>query len=56
MLLSIGEALRTGNHKAVIFQWLAHEDRLSEKTAVHGRTRSWSQLGSAASVVIDANR
>ncbi len=52
LLFSIGEAFRTGTHKAMIFQWLAHEGRLSEKTAVYGHTRAWSQLGSAASVVI----
>lgn len=51
-LFSIGEAFRTGTHKAMIFQWLEHEGRLSEKTAVYGRTRAWSQLGSALSVVI----
>ncbi|NLS94236.1 MAG: MFS transporter [Planctomycetaceae bacterium] len=52
LLFSIGEAFRTGTHKAMIFQWLEHEGRLSEKTAVYGHTRSWSQLGSAVSVVI----
>ncbi len=52
LLFSIGEVFRTGTHKAMIFQWLEHEDRLSEKTAVYGLTRAWAQLGSAASVVI----
>lgn len=52
LLFSIGEAFRTGTHKAMIFQWLEREDRLSEKTAIYGRTRAWSKLGSAASVVI----
>ncbi len=51
-LFSIGEAFRTGTHKAMIFDWLERKDRLSEKTAVYGRTRSWSKLGSAVSVVI----
>jgi MFS family permease len=51
-LFSIGEAFRTGTHKAMIFDWLEREDRLLEKTAVYGRTRSWSKLGSAVSVVI----
>jgi MFS family permease len=51
-LFSVGEAFRTGTHKAMIFDWLAREGRLSEKTSVYGRTRSWSKLGSAASVVI----
>jgi len=51
-LFSIGEAFRTGTHKAMIFDWLERQGRLSEKTAVYGRTRSWSKLGSATSVVI----
>lgn len=51
-LFSVGEAFRTGTHKAMIFQWLEREDRLSEKTTVYGRTRAWAKLGSAASVVI----
>jgi hypothetical protein len=36
----------------MIFDWLERQGRLEEKTAVYGRTRSWSKLGSAASVVI----
>jgi MFS family permease len=51
-LFSIGEAFRTGTHKAMIFGWLERQNRLSEKTTVYGRTRSWSKLGSATSVVI----
>ena len=52
LLFSIGEAFRTGTHKAIIFDWLERQDRLAEKTAVYGHTRSWSKLGSAAGVVI----
>lgn len=52
LLFSVGEAFRTGTHKAMIFDWLERQDRLSEKTAVYGRTRSWSKLGSAVSVLI----
>jgi len=51
-LFSIGETFRTGTHKAMIFDWLERQGRLSEKIAVYGRTRSWSKLGSAVSVVI----
>jgi MFS family permease len=54
LLFAVGEAFRTGTHKAIIFDWLKRQDRLSEKTAIYGRTRSWSELGSAASVVIAA--
>ncbi len=51
---SVGEAFRTGTHKAIIFEWLARNDRQSEKTKVYGFTRSWSKLGSALSVIIAA--
>ena len=51
---SIGEAFRTGTHKAIIFDWLAREGRADEKTKVYGRTRSWSKMGSAVSVVVAA--
>lgn len=49
---SIGEAFRTGTHKAILFNWLATQNRQDEKTAVYGFTRSWSKMGSAVSVVI----
>ena len=51
---SIGEAFRTGTHKAIIFGWLSHEGRQDEKTKTYGYTRSWSQIGSAVSVLIAA--
>jgi len=53
-LFSIGEAFRTGTHKAMIFAWLAMEGRSDEKTRIYGQTRSWSQLGSALSIAIGA--
>ncbi len=53
-LFSVGEAFRTGTHKAMIFAWLAHHDREDEKTRVYGYTRSWSKIGSAVSVVAAA--
>jgi len=49
---SLGEAFRTGTHKAIIFDWLARQGRSDEKTRVYGFTRSWSKLGSAVSVVV----
>ena len=51
---SIGEAFRTGTHKAMIFDWLARQGRENEKTRIYGLTRSWSKMGSAVSVVIAA--
>ncbi len=52
LFYSIGDAFRTGTHKAMIFDWLKMNDRLSEKTKVYGVTRSWSNYGSAFSVII----
>ncbi len=49
---SIGEAFRTGTHKAMIFDWLRRQGRADEKTKVYGYTRAWSKLGSALSAVI----
>ncbi len=51
---ALGEAFRSGTHKAMIFDWLVLEGRPDEKTRVYGTTRSWSQLGSAVSVLIAA--
>ena len=48
----LGDAFRTGTHKAMIFDWLRLQGRSNEKTKVYGFTRSWSQMGSAVSVLI----
>jgi MFS family permease len=49
---AVGEAFRTGTHKAMIFTWLRMEGRIDEKTMVYGYTRSWSKIGSAVSTVV----
>lgn len=49
---AIGEAFRTGTHKAMIFTWLRIQGRIDEKTKVYGYTRSWAKVGSAVSVVL----
>lgn len=51
---AVGDAFRTGTHKAMIFDWLKINSRLDERTKVYGYTRSWSNYGSAVSVVIAA--
>ncbi len=51
---SVGEAFRTGTHKAMIFTWLRIQGRINEKTKVYGYTRSWSKVGSALSVILAA--
>jgi len=49
---AVGDAFRTGTHKAMIFEWLRQKDRLDERTQVYGFTRSWSKTGSAVSSLI----
>ncbi len=45
----IGEAFRTGTHKAMILDYLKQNNLLQFKTRYYGSTRSWSQIGSALS-------
>ena len=52
LFFAIGEAFRTGTHKAMIFTWLRLEGRQAERTLVYGYTRSWSKIGSAVSTVL----
>ena len=51
---AVGEAFRTGTHKAMIFTWLRLQGRIDERTRVYGYTRSWSKIGSAVNAVIAA--
>jgi MFS family permease len=52
VFFAIGEAFRSGTHKAMIFTWLRLRGRVDERTKVYGYTRSWSKIGSAVSVVL----
>ena len=47
----LGEALRSGVHKAIVFKWLETHDLLKLKSYLNGRTRSFSLLGSATSSI-----
>ena len=49
---AIGDAFRTGTHKAMIFSWLRLQGMEAQRLKFYGLTRSWSKLGSAASAVI----
>ncbi len=51
LFFSLGEAFRTGTHKAMIFAWLESTGKQDEKTRVYGLTRSWSKMGSAVNVL-----
>lgn len=53
-LYGIGDALRTGTHKAMIFEWLKLRGEEDDRTRVYGATRSWSKFGSALSAIVAA--
>lgn len=53
-LFALGEAFRTGTHKAMIFDYLKANGWQSEKVAYYGITRAWSQRGSAISALLAA--
>jgi MFS family permease len=50
----LGETLRSGSHKAMILEYLRIHNLSDKKLEYYGRTRSWSQLGSALSALIAA--
>ena len=52
VLYGIGDAFRSGTHKAMIFEWLRQTRREGERTRVYGYTRSWSKIGSAVSSLL----
>ena len=54
ILFAFGEAFRSGTHKALILQHLKMTEREHLKVAYYGRTRSFSQLGSALNALIAA--
>ena len=49
---ALGDAFRTGTHKAMIFDYLKMKGWQNQKVHYYGHTRSWSQLGSALSALI----
>ncbi len=50
----VGDAFRTGTHKAMIFEYLKYKRWEDQKVHYYGHTRSWSQVGSAVSSLIAA--
>lgn len=51
IFFGLGEAFRSGTHKAMIYSYLERKSWFQEKTFVYGRTRSFSMLGSAISAL-----
>lgn len=49
ILYGLGDAFRSGTHKAMIYSYLEKNKWFDEKAYVYGRTRSFSLIGSSAS-------
>ena len=54
VLFAVGEAFRSGTHKALILEYLKLNDMERLKVSYYGRTRSASQFGSAINALIAA--
>ena len=54
VFFGLGEAFRSGTHKALILEYLKRHDMLDLKVSYYGRTRGASQLGSAFNSLIAA--
>jgi MFS family permease len=52
---AIGDAFRTGTHKAMIFEYLKINGWKNQRAHYYGHTRSWSQMGSAISSLLAAS-
>jgi MFS family permease len=52
LLYAVGDAFRTGTHKAMIFDYLKLKGWQNQKVYYYGHTRSWSQFGSAVSALL----
>ncbi len=55
VVFGLGEAFRTGTHKAMIFDYLRKNGWSDQKVHYYGHTRSWSQAGSAISALLAAS-
>lgn len=53
-LYGIGDAFRTGTHKALIFSYLKQHHITHLQVEYYGTTRSWSMRGSALSAILAA--
>ena len=52
VFFGLGEAFRSGTHKAMIFAYLEKKGWTAYKTFVYGKTRSLSKIGSAISAIL----
>jgi MFS family permease len=54
VFFAMGEAFRTGTHKAMIMSYLQQTGQNQQKVAYYGHTRAWSERGAALSSLIAA--
>lgn len=52
VLFALGEAFRSGTHKAMILDYITRNGMADQKVHYYGHTRSWSQRGSALSALL----
>jgi len=52
IFFGLGEAFRSGTHKAMILTYLEQKEWFEHKTFVYGRTRSFSLIGSSISAFV----
>ncbi len=52
IFFGLGDAFRSGTHKAMIYGYLERENLFKYKTMVYGRTRSFSLIGSSLSALL----
>jgi MFS family permease len=52
IFFGLGEAFRSGTHKAIILTYLEEKDWFTLKSFVYGRTRSFSLIGSSLSAFV----
>lgn len=52
VFFGLGEAFRSGTHKAMIYSYLEQHNWFEHKTFVYGRTRSFSLIGSSISAFL----
>jgi len=55
LFYALGDAFRTGTHKAMIFEYLEIQGWTNQRVYYYGHTRSWSQMGSAISSLLAAS-
>lgn len=52
LFFALGETLRSGTHKSIIFAFLDRQERSGEKVKVYGLTRSYSKFGSSLNAIL----